>query len=62
MAKVLLTHGKNDPVVPFAASEELLRRLQAQQASVELLSSQGQHGIDPELLPAMGRFIDPGQG
>jgi len=62
MAKVLLTHGKNDPVVPYAASEELLRRLQAQQASVELLSSQGQHGIDPELLPAMGRFIDPGQG
>jgi hypothetical protein len=23
---------------------------------------EGQHGIDPELLPAMGRFIDPGQG
>jgi len=62
MAKVLLTHGKNDPVVPYAASEELLRRLQAQQASVELVSSQGLHGIDPELLPAMGRFIDPGQG
>ena len=62
MAKVLLTHGKNDPVVPYAASEELLRRLQAQQATVELLSSQGQHGIDPELLPAIGRFIDPGQG
>lgn len=62
MAKVLLTHGKNDPVVPYAASEELLRRLQAQQATVELLSSQGQHGIDPELLPAIGRFIDPDQG
>jgi phospholipase/carboxylesterase len=62
MAKVLLTHGKNDPVVPYAASEELLRRLQATQATVELVSSQGQHGIDAELLPAMGRFIDPGQG
>jgi phospholipase/carboxylesterase len=62
MAKVLLNHGQNDPVVPYAASEELLRRLQAQQTSVELLRSQGQHGIDPELLPAMGRFIDPGQG
>jgi phospholipase/carboxylesterase len=27
IAKVLLTHGTNDPVVPYAASEELLRLL-----------------------------------
>ena len=59
MAKVLLTHGKNDPVVPYAASEELLRLLQLQQARVELVSSAGQHGIDAELLPAIRRFIDP---
>ncbi|MCX5946112.1 MAG: esterase [Cyanobacteria bacterium] len=59
MARVLLTHGKNDPVVPYAASEELLRLLRLQQAPVELLSSPGQHGIDPELLPAIRRFIDP---
>ncbi len=62
MAKVLLTHGKNDPVVPYAASEELLRLLGLQQARVELISSAGQHGIDPELLPAIRRFIDPDQG
>ena len=59
MAKVLLTHGKNDPVVPYAASEELLRLLQLQQARVELVSTAGQHGIDAELLPAIRRFIDP---
>jgi phospholipase/carboxylesterase len=59
MAKVLLTHGKNDPVVPYAASEELLRLLQLQQARVELVSTAGQHGIDAELLPTIRRFIDP---
>jgi phospholipase/carboxylesterase len=59
MAKVLLTHGKNDPVVPYAASEELLRLLQLQQTRVELVSTAGQHGIDAELLPTIRRFIDP---
>ena len=59
MAQVLLTHGKNDPVVPYAASEELLRLLQLQQARVELIGTAGQHGIDAELLPAIRRFIDP---
>jgi phospholipase/carboxylesterase len=62
MAKVLLTHGKNDPVVPYAASEELLRLLTLQQARVELVGTAGQHGIDAELLPAIRRFIDPDQG
>ena len=59
MAQVLLTHGKNDPVVPYAASEELLRLLRLQQARVELIGTAGQHGIDAELLPAIRRFIDP---
>ena len=62
MAKVLLTHGANDPVVPYAASEELLRLLQLQQAPVQHLSGPGRHGIDPELLPAIRRFIDPSEG
>jgi phospholipase/carboxylesterase len=62
MAKVLLTHGKNDPVVPYAASEELLRLLTLQQARVKLVGTAGQHGIDAELLPAIRRFIDPDQG
>lgn len=59
MAQVLLTHGKNDPVVPYAASEELLRLLRLQQARVELIGTAGQHGIDAELLPTIRRFIDP---
>ena len=59
MAQVLLTHGKNDPVVPYAASEELLRLLRLQQARVALIGTAGQHGIDAELLPAIRRFIDP---
>ena len=62
MAQVLLTHGKNDPVVPYAASEELLRLLRLQQARVELIGTAGQHGIDAELLPAIRRFIDPEAG
>lgn len=62
VAKVLLTHGTNDPVVPYAASEELLRLLKLQQVPVQLLSSPGQHGIDPDLLPAIRQFIDPTQG
>ena len=62
MAKVLLTHGKNDPVVPYAASEELLRLLTLEQARVKLVGTAGQHGIDAELLPAIRRFIDPDQG
>jgi len=54
---VLLTHGEQDPVVTFAAGEEVLRRLRSGGASAELLPFAGGHTIDPAVLPAIGRFI-----
>ena len=43
---VLLTHGRQDPVVPFMASEELLQQLQGSGQSAQLLAFDGGHGID----------------
>jgi phospholipase/carboxylesterase len=54
---VLLSHGRQDPVVPFAASEELERGLSQAGTPVELLPFNGGHGIDPELLPAVAAFV-----
>ena len=57
VAPVLLSHGREDPVVPFAASEEVLQRLQAAGASAELLPFSGGHTIDAAVLPPLRRFI-----
>jgi phospholipase/carboxylesterase len=57
LARVLLTHGRQDPVVPFAASEDILRRLRLQGGSAELLGFEGGHTIDPALFPALRKFL-----
>jgi phospholipase/carboxylesterase len=54
---VLLSHGRQDPVVPYAASEALQQGLSQAGAQVDLLGFNGGHGIDPELLPALGAFV-----
>ena len=54
---VLLSHGRQDPVVPYQASEALREQLQASGAAVELLGFDGGHAIDPELFPALRSFI-----
>jgi phospholipase/carboxylesterase len=54
---VLLSHGREDAVVPYAASEKLEEQLMQAGARVELLPFSGGHGIDPELLPAVGAFV-----
>ena len=54
---ILLTHGKEDPVVPFSACEALLKSLQEGDGSVEALVFSGGHGIDPGLFPAMANFL-----
>ncbi|WP_010314470.1 alpha/beta hydrolase [Synechococcus sp. CB0205] len=63
---VLLTHGRQDPVVPFMASEELLQQLQASGQSAQLLAFDGGHGIGESLFPELKRFITeriaPSQG
>lgn len=57
LTPILLTHGTQDPVVPFAACEELYLRLKELGGSVERLLFAGGHGIDPGLFPAMGEFL-----
>jgi phospholipase/carboxylesterase len=57
MPPVLLSHGRQDPVVPYGASEELQRSLSQAGGQVELLPFNGGHGIDPELLPALRAFV-----
>ena len=58
---VLLSHGREDPVVPYAASEALLQELaggaDAAAGAVNLLPFSGGHGIDPELLPSLRDFV-----
>jgi phospholipase/carboxylesterase len=54
---VLLSHGRQDPVVPYEASEALRDQLQAAGAGVELLGFEGGHAIDPDLFPAIRRFL-----
>ncbi len=57
---VLLTHGREDPVVTPAASEELERRLRAAGGAVRRMEFAGGHGIDPSLFPAMRDFLAAG--
>ncbi|MFZ9607654.1 MAG: alpha/beta hydrolase [Vulcanococcus sp.] len=57
MPPVLLTHGRQDPVVPFAASEELLQQISAAGATATLLPFDGAHGIDPSVLPQIKDFV-----
>jgi phospholipase/carboxylesterase len=54
---VLLSHGRQDPVVPYEASEALRDQLQAAGAAVELVGFEGGHAIDPDLFPAIRRFL-----
>jgi phospholipase/carboxylesterase len=54
---VLLSHGREDPVVPWAASEEALRRLQQAGVKAELLGFNGGHTIDTNLLPQISGFV-----
>lgn len=54
---VLLTHGRQDPVVPFLASEELQQQLQASGQTARLLPFEGGHGIDESVLSELKGFI-----
>ena len=56
-AAVLLSHGRQDPVVPYEASEALSEQLQAAGTAVELLGFEGGHAIDPDLFPTIRRFL-----
>jgi len=57
---VLITHGEQDPVVPFAASEALEQMLRAAGGTVQRLAFAGGHGIDPGLFAAMRAALEAG--
>lgn len=54
---ILLTHGQQDPVVPYAASEELQRLLAQAGHRVQLLGFPGGHTIDSGVLPMVQAFV-----
>ena len=62
LAPVLLTHGRQDPVVAAAASEELEQRLRAAGGTVRRVEFPGGHGIDPALFPLLREFLEAGWG
>jgi phospholipase/carboxylesterase len=59
---VLITHGQQDPVVPFAASEALEQMLRAAGGTVQRLAFAGGHGIDPALFPGIRATLEAGWG
>jgi phospholipase/carboxylesterase len=56
-APILLTHGREDAVVPYEACEALEQRLRDSGGTVRVLPFAGGHGIDPGLFPAMREFL-----
>ncbi len=58
--KILLTHGEQDPVVPFAASQALERSLAEAGGSVQRIAFPGGHCIDPDLIATMRDFLFTG--
>jgi len=57
LCPVLLSHGEQDPVVPFEASRELQRRLAEAGQAAQLLAFPGGHTIDAGALPAIRQFV-----
>jgi phospholipase/carboxylesterase len=55
--KILLTHGEQDPVVPYGASAELERQLSQAGHGVQMLSFRGGHTIDQLVLPSLREFV-----
>jgi len=57
---VLLTHGREDPVVPFGACAAIAAQLEEVGGRVRQLSFRGGHGIDPALFPAIVQALRQG--
>ncbi|MEB3332254.1 MAG: esterase [Synechococcaceae cyanobacterium] len=58
--EILLTHGQQDPVVPFAASEAIEQQLRQAGGRVQRLAFSGGHGIDPDLFDPMRALLGRG--
>ncbi|MEI6829919.1 MAG: esterase [Synechococcaceae cyanobacterium ELA445] len=57
LTRVLITHGTDDQVVPFAASGEVARRLSGAGGLVQVESFDGGHTIDTSLFTPMREFL-----
>ena len=54
---ILLTHGEQDPVVPYGASEVLQEQLRRSGIGAELIGFAGGHTIDSSLFPALRQYL-----
>tara|TARA_Y100001968_G_C19433686_1_gene758441 strand:+ start:2508 stop:3113 length:606 start_codon:yes stop_codon:yes gene_type:complete len=54
---VLLTHGINDSIVPFQASEKALTLISETRSNVKLVSFEGGHNIPIEIFSEIRNFI-----
>lgn len=55
--KILLTHGEQDPVVPYGASEALQMQLRQGGIDTDLICFAGGHTIDSSLFPALRHYL-----
>lgn len=55
--KILLTHGEQDSVVPYGASEALQQQLRRGGIDTNLISFAGGHTIDSSLFPALRDYM-----
>jgi phospholipase/carboxylesterase len=50
-------HGRQDDIVPYTASEELIKNLETSTLEKTLVGFDGGHGIPGELLPRMQQAL-----
>lgn len=55
--RVLQSHGRNDPLLPFAEAEEIREMLTKWGMDVEWVEFAGEHGIPNESVDALGRMV-----
>lgn len=55
--RVLVTHGRADPVVPFEHAERAVAILEQHAIAVDFRPFDGRHGIPPEARRALGDFL-----
>jgi phospholipase/carboxylesterase len=54
---ILMSHGKADPLLPFAAAVSLRDELRAASADVDWIEFQGGHEIPPVVLAGLNRLL-----
>jgi phospholipase/carboxylesterase len=55
--KVLQSHGRSDPILPYGGAEWLRDMLEGSRLDVQFLASNGGHGIPSSVLERLGPFV-----